>query len=329
MNYKKEIPLMSTKEKYRELCGKESSIPIFSRDWWLDATVGPEAWDVAIVKKGDQIVAAMPYFSHRRYRMRVISQPALTLALGPWLRPSNGKPSTKLADEKELMQALIDQLPSFDHFSQTWHSCRTNWQPFFWNGFQQTTYYTYELTELGETEKLWSGFHHNVRQEISKASSRFKLHVRDDLPFDDLLALNRMTFQRQGMSPPYSDAFFRRLDAACSERGCRKFFIAVAPSGQHHAAYYIVWDENSAYGLISGADPAVRNSGAVSLCLWEAIKYAADVTPRFNFAGSMMEPVEHFIRNFGGVQVPYFHISKTPSRLLRMRQGLLSVVRGK
>lgn len=322
-------PLASAKDAYRKLCEKETSIPIFSRDWWLDATVGPEAWDVAIVKKNAQIVAAMPYVSRRRYWLRVISQPALTPALGPWIRSGDGKPATKLSNEKELMQALIDQLPYFDYFSQTWDCSRTNWQPFFWNGFQQTTKYTYVLTKLGETEKLWSGFDHRAREEIKKASNRFKLRVRDDLPLDDLLALSRMTFQRQGMSPPYSDAFVRRLDAACAERACRKFFIAVDPAGQPHAGGYMVWDENSAYTLFSGANPSLRNSGATSLCRWESIKHAANVTQQFNFTGSMIEAVEQAVRNFGGTQVPYFHISKTPSRLLRMRQGLLSVIRGK
>ena len=32
-----------------------------------------------------------------------------------------------------------------------------------------------------------------------------------------------------------------------------------------------------------------------------------------------------YLRGFGGNHVPYFHISKTPSRLLTLRQGLLSL----
>lgn len=321
--------LLSNKSEYRKLCEIEPSIPIFSRDWWLDATVGPESWDVAIVKRDYKIVAAMPYVLRRHYRLRVISQPKLTPVLGPWFRSHDCKLSTKLSNEKELMQAMIDQLPSFDHFSQTWDCSCTNWQPFYWNGFQQTTFYTYVLTELGDMEKLMSSFKTNARQNIQKASKKFKLQVHDDLPLDDLLKLSRMTFQRQGMVPPYSDAFVHRLDAACAERVCRKILIAVDPSGRHHAGYYFVWDENSAYGLFSGADPALRDSGAKNLCVWQAIKYAAQVTRQFDFAGSMIEPVDQFVRSFGGIQVPYFHITKTPSRLLRLRQGFLSVIKGK
>ena len=48
-------------EKYRVLCREEPSIPIFSRDWWLDVTAGPGNWDVSIVERDGKIVAAMPF----------------------------------------------------------------------------------------------------------------------------------------------------------------------------------------------------------------------------------------------------------------------------
>lgn len=319
---------MTVKEAYRAFSGNEPTVPIFSRGWWLDAAAGPDAWDVALVMKAGQVVASMPYVVRRRYWLTVIGQPALTQKLGPWFRASEGKPATRLASEKDLMQALIDQLPSFDYFNQSWHYNRTNWLPFSWNGFEQTTRYTYVLPELGETEKLWSGFDNSARAECKKAESRFHLDIRDDLPLDAFLVLNRMTFERQGMSMPYSEEFVRRLDAACAERGCRKFFIAVDPEGRHHAGNYIVWDQHSSYGLMNGSDPTLRNSGAVSLCMWAAIRHAAKVTQRFDFMGSMLEPIERFVRGFGAIQVPYFNISKTPSRMLRMRQGMLSVMRG-
>lgn len=316
----------SAKKIYRKFSRDELSLPIFSRDWWLDAVAGPDAWNVAIAGKGGQIVATMPYVMRRRFGLRLISQPALTQTLGPWIRSCGARSAQRLANERELMQALIDQLPVFDHFCQNWHHSRTNWLPFCWNGFRQTTRYTYALTELGETEKLWNGFQHNIRNECRKAASRFKLSVRDDLPLDAFLALNRKTFARQGMPVPYPEAFVRRLDAACAGHGCRKFFIAVDPEGRHHAGLYVVWDENSSYGLMIGSDPDLRTSGAVSLCFWEAIRHAAQVTRRFDFGGSMLQPIERFFRAFGAEQVPYFNVSKTNSVLLRMRQGLLPAV---
>jgi hypothetical protein len=55
------------------------------------------------------------------------------------------------------------------------------------------------------------------------------------------------------------------------------------------------------------------------------ILHAAGVTRQYNLNGSMIEPFEAYLRTFGGEHVPYFHLSKTPSRLLTMRQALLSM----
>jgi hypothetical protein len=319
---------MNTKELYRQFSREEPSLPIFSRDWWLDAAAGPDGWDVALVEKGNKVLATMPYMLRRRFGLNVLGQPALTQKMGPWLRPCEGSPAQKLASEKTLMQLLIDQLPAFDHFNQNWDYARSNWLPFSWNGFQQSTRYTYMLANLNDTGRLWAGFENSTRAECKKATERFKLQIRDDLPLDAFLALNHLTYRRQGISMPYSEALVRRLDAACAERTCRKFFIAVDSDGRYHAGNYFVWDECSSYGLMSGIDPSVRNSGGASLCMWKAILHAAQVTQRFDFAGSMLEPVERFFRGFGAAQVPYFNITKTPSRLLRIRQSLLSVFGG-
>src|SRR5690606_4078446 len=99
---------------------------------------------------------------------------------------------------------------------------------------------------------------------------RFSLIIRDDLGLDALLALNRLTFKRQGLKLPYSEELVQRVDQACLSRGCRKILIAEDSAGRHHAGVYIVWDQNSAYYLIGGGDPELRKSGATSLCLWEA-----------------------------------------------------------
>lgn len=316
----------TAKDEYRAFCRQERSLHLFARDWWLDATVGRDGWDVALVKNESSVVAVLPYVLRRRLGMKIVTQPALTPVLGPWLRQLEGKPAARLSSEKEFMQALIDQLPSFDHFAQTWHPCIENWQPFFWKGFRQTTYYTYILPDLSDIEQLWAGLDGKVRRSIGKVDKEHRLQVRDDLPLAALLDLSRKTFARQGLMPPYSDEFVHRLDAACRDRNCSKLLVAVGPDGVPYAGYYFVWDEHCAYGLIGGADPDYRHTAASTYCLWETIRYASGVTRQYNFAGSMIEPVEAFLRSFGGRHVPYFHVSKTPSRLLAMRQGMLSLM---
>lgn len=86
--------MTTPKDKYRALCLNEASMPLFARDWWLDATAGPHDWDVAVVEKGGQVVAALPYSCKTRFGLKLLGQPALTPALGRGLhRAGRGPPA--------------------------------------------------------------------------------------------------------------------------------------------------------------------------------------------------------------------------------------------
>ena len=305
----------SNKEKYKKLCTEEPSIPIFSQDWWLDATAGSRNWDVALVENRDSIIACMPYVKNKRAGLKISTVPPLTYCLGPWMRPVPAKQIHCISRQKEVMEKLIEQLPAFDHFKQQWHYSQTNWLPFYWHGFEQTTQYTYVLSLQSDAKSTWHGLHESTRREIRKAMGRGGLCVRDDLSVDEFLPLHQKVYERQNLPMPYSEDVVKMLDAACAGRNRRKIFIAEDQHGARHAGVYLIWDDTSAYYLMGGSNPEWRNSGAMSLCMWEAIKFASTTTQRFDFCGSMVKSIERFVRAFGGMQTPYFTISKTPSKL--------------
>ena len=309
--------MSNSKTLYREFCTNEKSIPIFSQAWWLDVTAGENDWDVVIVEKNGEVLAALPYVKKSRLWLTSLVQPPLTPTLGPWLSKSTAKYSKILGQQKDLMEKLMEQVPHFHHYQQNWHYSQSNWLPFFWKHFKQTTRYTYILPDLSNEGALWAALQENIRGDIRKALNRFRLRVRDDLNIAAFLKLNRLVFDRQGIRLPYSESLVNSLDSACAKRSVRKIFIAEDTQGRLHAGVYLIWDENSAYYLMGGGDPELRNSGATSLCMWEAIKFASTLTKRFDFEGSMLEPVERFFRAFGAVQTPYFSVSKTPSKLLK------------
>ena len=314
-----------SKTLYRELCANEDLIPLFSKDWWLDSVVGVDKWDVALVFKDGKIIASMPYIITNKFGLKLCTCPEFTQYLGPWIKPSQAKYAKMLGQQKDIMTNLIEQLPRFDYFSQNWDYKQTNWLPFYWKGFQQTTNYTYVIDDMSSLDVVWSDFQEKIRTDIRKSTNRHNLIFLDNPSFDDFVQLNRKVYQRKNIKVPHSEQTFINLDKVCAQRDVRKIFIAVDEDGRHHAGVYIVWDKNSAYYLMSGGDPELRNSGATSLCLWEAIKFASTVTKEFNFEGSMIEPVERFVRGFGGKQRLIFNISKTPSLLLRLRSCLLSL----
>ena len=290
---------------------------LFSQPWWLDA-VAPGAWEAIAVEKGGQVLARLPYVVKNRLGFTLILMPRLTQTLGPWLAPHEAKYTTQLSREHKLMTSLIEQLPPFDYFSQRFHYSIANWLPFYWQGFSQTTRYTYVLEDLSDLDAVWQEIRKNIKTDVRKAQKQ--LVVRSDLGLDVFLDLNAKTFKRQGLALPYSRELVMRLDCACQERNCRKMFFAQGAQGQVHAAAYIVWDEQSAYYLMGGADPELRSSGATSLVLWEAIQFAATVTRTFDFEGSMVESIERFFRAFGARQKPYYQVTKVNS--LRLKAGL-------
>jgi hypothetical protein len=310
------------KARYRALCAVERSIPLFSRDWWLDALCGFDGWDVALAEIKNEIAGALPYRTRRILGQMQIGQPPLSAALGPWIKPRTMKPTQRYSHEKDVMIALLDTLPRFGAYRQTWHPRIANWLPFYWHGFTQTTLYTYILETSRDEQQLWSGLRENIRTDIRKARDRLGVKVRRDLTVDDFLELSQKTFARQGLSPPYSPDLVRKLDAACVMQDCRAILIGEDAEGRRHAGAYIVWDNDTAYYLIGGGDPALRNSGAASLCLWEAIQLAAEKNLRFDFEGSMIEAVERHFRAFGGTLTPYFLVEKIPSILLRFALAL-------
>ena len=158
---------LSNKDKYRALCAREPSIPVFSKDWWLDS-VAEDNWDVVLVEKGNEIIASLPFVIKKRFGFRVITMPVLTQNLGPWFRPSTAKYSKKLAEEKDLLQELYTQLPSYDQYHQNWHLSRTNWLPLYWLNYNQTVRYTYVIPDISNIETVIKEFEHSKRKNIKK-----------------------------------------------------------------------------------------------------------------------------------------------------------------
>ena len=307
---------MNNKKKYRMLCEQESSISIFNQAWWLDIVCNEGDWDVCLVEKNGKIIASMPFYIKKRYFFTLITQPPLTQYLGVWFRSTAVNYYKELSKQKYLMSELIAQLPSYSYFSQNWSYHQTNWLPFYWKGFSQTTAYTYVIEDLSDLESVWAGLQGKIRREIKKAKNRFNLKIKTELPVKSFIDLNKLTFFRQNKSAPYSENLIEKIFSTASKKKQAKILIAQDETGRNHAGVLIIWDENSCYYLMGGGDPELRNSGASSLCLWEAIKYSSTRTNKFNFEGSMVEPIEIFFRGFGSIQKPYSSLSHIPSKFL-------------
>jgi hypothetical protein len=288
----------------------------FGEPWWLDAVAGPGNWGEVRVESGGRLQARLPFVAIKKYGYIVLGMPPLTQHLGPWFSSTNGKYASDLARQKDLVGELISRLPNHHMFRQNFHHAASNWLPWYWQGFEQTSRCTYILGDLTQETKLWDDMRSNIRSDIRKAQNRFGLTIHKNMGLDLLLRVCQKTFQRQHRRGLPEDVV-RRIFDACEKKNAGQAFFAVDDKGRIHAAAYIVWDERAAYYLLGGGDPQLRNSGAHSLIMWEAILHAAKVSRTFDFEGSMVESVERFFRAFGAGQVPYHHVRQINNRWLK------------
>lgn len=309
--------MVNSIQKYSVHCKTEPTIPIFSQNWWLDAVCGKENWGVVLVEKGGVVIASMPYYMIRRYGMRIITMPKLTQTMGPWIKQSQTKSANKrLSYEKKVMTALIDQLPTYDYFLQNWSYNYSNWLPFYWREFQQTTLYTYVIEDLTDLDKVFLQFSHAKRKNLKKAEA--EVEVRFDLSARDFYENHKMTLSKEGTVISYDFSLFSKLYDACYKKNSGRTIYAVDHDGNLHSALFVIWDSVSAYDLISTINTDFRNSGSATLLVREIIKYVSTKTKRFDFEGSMIEPVETSFRQFGAIQTPYFNLKNVSSKLIRI-----------
>lgn len=307
---------MNNRSIFEEWCKKHPEIPLFLQYNWLN-TIAAEQWDVALVMAGNEIQAFMPYFKKRKLKFDVITVPPLTPYLGPWLHyPEGQKEASRLSFEKKMMQGLINQMPKVDRFIQYFHPAITNWLPFYWNGFQQSTRYTYILDDLSDSETMYENLQGNIRREINKA--RKSLKIEEATEVSTLHDLKIKDFRSKKQELNYTKEYFENIFLRLNNLKQTKVWTAKESGNNPIASLMIVWDSESAYYLVGATDPENKNTGAMSLLMWTAIQYASSVSNSFNFEGSMIEPVERFFRAFGAVQTPYFEIRKTNSKLLKL-----------
>lgn len=297
---------LKNKDLYQQFCKSTINLPVFVQYWYLDAVCENGTWDVALVEENNQVLAAMPYFLKQKGPFKYIAMPMFVKHMGVYFSDA----VKNLAQQMPLMEKILAQLPDVDCLKQDFHPSLKNWLPFYWNDYQESTRYTYQICQLQDLDKTYAGFNRNIKRNIKKAKA--VVRVVSDLSPTTFYQINEKSFARQGMKMPYSLDQFLKLDKILAEQQSRQMFFAIDENEHIHAVSYLIWDQQSSYYHLSGDNPDFRKSGATILLIWEAIQYTQQVLDlnTFDFAGSMVKRIEVVRRQFGAVQQPYFRIWK-------------------
>src|SRR5690606_24621302 len=91
----------------------------------------------------------------------------------------------------------------------------TNWLPFYWKGFTQTTRYTYKIFKGQNPETLKSQVKDSVRRELAKAERSLQVFTSEDAK--DLFDFKVRSFKEQNLSFNLSYSFIKRCVEWCTK----------------------------------------------------------------------------------------------------------------
>lgn len=313
---------MNDKNAYIAFCEQTPQLPLFMQPWWLNAVTHPDGkeWEAIVArnKQGD-IEAVMAFVTGKKFGMAYAVTPQLTQYSGVWIKDKeNESVSERLSREKRLQNTIIEQLEArrFRFFDIKFPLNYTYWSPFYWAGYQQETHYSFRIDNLGQTQEIFDRFDYAKQKQIRKAQEA-GIEVDYDMTADELYDLQCTQLTEIGSRDVLSRALVRSVVETSRNRGQGLIARAKDQQGNTQAAIFVVWNENSAWELISAIHPDFRASGASTLVVWEAMKKLADKTKAWDFEGSMIENVDNSFRQFGATPFPYFEITKR-TKLLKI-----------
>lgn len=269
---------------------------VFEQPWWLDI-VAPGQWSEVTVKEEGEVVARLPYVLKHGH----VTMPPLTQTLGPWIKPEYRQfqsGNTQLTKQKELIATLLKQLPPHKSFHMTFDSANDYILPYRWLGYRYEPTFSYRLNGLNDLDTLYANFNKTAKKNIRYAKNKTVLTQHPTAEM--MLSLLDKTFEAQGRKWPHDRELTRRLIEQSIKNGYGKLIVAQDREGNLHSGAFLLYDEKVCYYLLGGSDSIFRSSGAQSLILWEAIRFASTVSESFDFEGSNVEGIENFFRQFGG-----------------------------
>jgi hypothetical protein len=287
-----------------ELVQNSSESSVFCRSWWLRA-VGE--FRILGYFEDNELIAGIPVFFERHLGVQVCTMPRLTPTLGVVILTPSGNANKLTARRHSIIGALAKELSRYRLFFQAMHPSLTDWLPFYWAGFRQTTRYTYVI-DLTDLDQAWGEMNSNTRKQITKAE---KLGIRMvPCGIEDVYKCECESHARRGTKPRHSQEVLRRIHDAALQHSSGACLAAVDKDGQLLAGSFMVWDRNRAYGLVCGNSD--RQGPAGFAIQWHEIQSAAALSRVYDLAGSMIEGVAFFNQGFGAKQVPYHFIIKAP-----------------
>lgn len=311
---------MNNKEQYRQFCAAEPTVPLFLKDWWLDAVC--KDWDAAIVKNGDKVSGIWPYRIEHKIKVSIIRDQVLTPYMGPFVfYPKDLKHSKRDNFQHETIAALLEALPE----AKVWHLSTFPGLKqvglFSANDFDVQLRQTFIMPLDGTEEEIFNRLHEDYRRNIRKADKEITITNEPEM-LQQLWGYQKATLDKKDVRMHFTQQQLQAVFDACLHWHCTALWVA-RKQGEVVAILWQVWDEEKAYYLVGSKNPTSNDNRAMTALIWHAIAHAKSLGKTgFDFEGSMDQGVEKFFRNFGGKRQLYLVLRKNDSMLWKLKERL-------
>ena len=315
---------MAEKQQYRELCTADGPVPVFAKDWWLDAVC--PAWDAVLTKKGDQITGAWAYPMEQKPGVTLMRTPLLCPYLGPTVfYPGDLKAANRDRFEHETISAMIGALPQVQVMNLAMEPGQKQIGLFHKMGATVQVRQTFLLDLATEETAIFQDFKESLRRNIRQGMGEYVVTSgREYLPH--LYKFHETTLKRKKKACAYTLADLEKLMEAVAAHHAGSLWAAIPTTGTGVPAALIwqVCDRHRSYYFMGAQNPDDQDTKAMSTLLWHCIREAKKTGQQvFDFEGSMDSGVERFFGTFGGRRELYPILVKNESVLWRTKEMLL------
>ncbi len=303
---------MNNKEAFKLFCERNTVCLFGSYQWWESVVI--DNWDVLLYKKGEEVLACMPYLLKSKWGQKAIIPPMLTPYQGiSYAIPPDGKFDKQLSFIRKAQESLIEQLPACGLFLRQFDTYENYLLPFYWNDYELKVRYTFTLDTQLEELDLFANLKDSLRREIKKAKSVGELAITKEA--NTLFQLKKENAKSHNEPLSYDLAYLSRIINLQKDDKAQIQEVTIA--NRTIASLLVCWDDQQLYYTCGAIDPEYRNSGALSWLLWEAILLAKEKGLVFNFEGSMIKSIEKYFASFGATPTPFFEVKKINNQLLK------------
>ena len=279
---------------------------VFAKSWWLKCVCN-NSFNILVCRDRSGIVCGFPLNFSSKYGLNYSMMPRFTQTLGPIFRNFEGiSESKKRSIEIHSLSGIINIMPSLLFINTNFHYSYTNLLPFIWEGYETSVRYTYIIDNRKSVNSKYQSISPNYKNKIKKAKkSGLRIIETDDI---NLLVNTIRKSLDKVVEIDYS--LIEKLDQICKENNARKIYLAKDLDERIHSGLFVVYNKNFSYNLLQGGDPNLRKNGSNILAMWHSIIESVKYSNVYDFEGSMLRNIEQVFRSFGGVQMPYYAVTK-------------------